>query len=385
LKFAQKRFNFATSMPEPANHPPRVGIIANNVGGYSRTVIRGVASFAFARAWDCRVEGVNESAIDAARLRKFDGLIIQAATPEQAKLVGRASVPAVNVSSALGLKRVPSVVSDDRAVGAMGADHFLRRGHRSFAFYAPDDRQFATLRFQGFAQRLSAERIDCRRLDDAASMRTFLTTAARPIAVMACNDRSAVALLEICRSLAARVPEDVAVLGVDNDELMQSLANPPLSTINTARERIGFEAAAMLERLMSGQPIAGELVLVPPKDVITRRSTDALAIDDADVVAAARFIQHHAGRQIGVLDVTRRATISRRQLERRFKDSLGRTIHDEILRCRVERARTMLIESDLTLPQIAMASGFASASYFTTVFRRQAGTTPGEFRERVRK
>lgn len=372
-------------MPLNLAHPPRVGIIANNVGGYSRTVIRGVASFAFARAWDCRVEGVNEAAIDATRLRKFDGLIIQAATPEQAKLVGRASVPAVNVSSALGLKRVPSVVSDDRAVGAMGADHFLRRGHRTFAFYAPDERQFATLRFEGFARRLVADRLECRSLSDATSMRAFLATALRPAAVMACNDRSAVALLEICRSLALRVPEDVAVLGVDNDELMQSLASPPLSTINTARERIGFEAAAMLERLMSGQPIGGDLVLVPPKDVITRRSSDALAIDDADVVSAARFIQHHAGRQIGVLDVARRATISRRQLERRFKESLGRTIHDEIMRCRVDRARTMLIESDLTLPQIAMASGFASPSYFTTVFRRAVGVTPGEFRGQVRQ
>lgn len=372
-------------MPLNSAHPPRVGIIANNVGGYSRTVIRGVASFAFGRAWDCRVEGVNESAIDAARLRKFDGLIIQAATPDQARLVGRASVPAVNVSSALGLKRVPSVVSDDRAVGAMGAEHFLRRGHRTFAYFAPDRRQFAELRHAGFAQRLSNDRVDARRFDDAESIRSYLASAPRPLAVMACNDRAAVALLEICRSLSLRVPEDVAVLGVDNDELMQSLANPPLSTINTARERIGFEAAAMLERLMSGQPIAGELVLVPPKDVITRRSTDALAIDDEDVASAARFIQHHAGRQIGVLDVARRATISRRQLERRFRDALGRTIHDEILRCRVDRARTMLIESDLTLPQIAMASGFASPSYFTTVFRRQTGSTPGEFRAGVRK
>jgi LacI family transcriptional regulator len=205
-----------------------------------------------------------------------------------------------------------------------------------------------------------------------------------PMAVMACNDRSAVALLAVCRSAGLRVPEDVAVLGVDNDELMQSLANPPLSTINTARERIGFEAAAMLERLMQGKAIDGDLVLVPPKDVITRRSTDALAINDPDVVAAARFIQHHAGRQIGVLDVARRATISRRQLERRFRDALGRTIHDEILRCRVDRARSLLIESDLTLPQVAMASGFAAASYFTTVFRRELGTTPGEFRARLR-
>lgn len=357
-----------------------MGVIANNVGGYSRTVIRGVASFAFARAWDCRVEGVNETAIDAAKLRKFDGLIIQAATPEQAKLVGRASMPAVNVSSSLGLKRVPSVVSDDHAVGAMGAEHFLRRGHRTFAFFAPDDRQFATLRFEGFARRLQLDRIGCTRVGDADAMRAFLSSSEKPVAVMACNDRSGVGLLEICRSLGVRVPEDVAVLGVDNDELMQSLANPPLSTINTARERIGFEAAAMLERLMGGAAIESELVLVPPKDVIVRRSTDVLGVADPAVAEATRFVHANAGRPIGVDDVAHEMTMSRRQLERRFRLALGRSVLDEIIRCRIDRARTLLLETDLTLPQIALASGFRSASYFNLVFRHKTGAPPGQFR-----
>lgn len=371
-------------MPDILPHPTRLGIIANYVGGYSRGVIRGVASFAFARAWVCRVEGINDADIRR-HLKDYDGLIIQAATAEQAQLVSRSSVPAVNVSSALGLKRVPSVVSDDDLVGAMGAEHFLRRGHRHFAFYAPDERQFAAIRFDGFRKRVEREGMICDLLKDEASLATHLASAPKPVALMACNDRAAVAVLDVCRDRSLRVPDDVAVLGVDNDELMQSLANPPLSTINTARERIGFEAAAMLERLIAGKSDLSDLVLVPPKDVITRRSTDALAITDADVAESARFIHQHAGRQIGVLDVARRATISRRQLERRFKEALGRTIHDEILRCRVDRAKQLLLESDLTLPQVAMASGFASASYFSTVFRRQTTITPGEFRERMQK
>lgn len=362
----------------------RVGIIVNYVGGYSRGVIRGIASFAFARAWICRVEGVNEAAIGK-HLKDYDGLIIQAATAEQAKLLSRSSVPAVNVSSALGLKRVPSVVSDDRLVGTMGAEHFLRRGHRQFAFFAPDDRQFAAVRFEGFNTRLAREGMDCTQARNERELAETIRGRTSPVALMACNDRAAVAALDLCRSLGVRVPDDVAVLGVDNDELMQSLANPPLSTINTARERIGFEAAAMLERLIAGKSDLGDLVLVPPKDVITRRSTDALAINDADVAESARFIHQHAGRQISVHDVARRATISRRQLERRFKEALGRTIHDEILRCRVDRAKQLLLESDLTLPQVSMASGFASASYFTTAFRRQTGSTPGEFRAQARK
>jgi LacI family transcriptional regulator len=144
-------------MSERIDRPVRVGIIVNNVGGYSRGVIRGIASFAFARSWDCRVEGVNASGIER-RLRDFDGLIVQAATDEQAKLLNRSSLPAVNVSSALGLRRVPSVVSDDHAVGRMGAEHFLRRGHRRFLYVAFDERQFARLRFEGFERRLREAR-----------------------------------------------------------------------------------------------------------------------------------------------------------------------------------------------------------------------------------
>jgi LacI family transcriptional regulator len=179
-----------------------------------------------------------------------------------------------------------------------------------------------------------------------------------------------------------KVPDQVAVLGVDNDDLVQSLAYPPLSTVNTARQRIGFEAAAMLEKLMAGEPVDGGPVLIPPTGVITRQSTDLLAIGDDDVADAVRYIHAHAGRPIAVDDVLRDLALSRRQLERRFRQSLGRSILDEIQRCRVDRARQLLVETELALPHIATASGFASASYFSVVFNKSQGMTPGEYRSR---
>ena len=365
--------------------PIRVGIIVNNVGGYSRGVIRGIASFAFARAWDCRVEGVNATSIER-RLGDFDGLIVQAATDAQAALLQRSSIPSVNVSSALGLREVPSVVSDDIAVGRMGADHFARRGHRRFAFVAFDKRQFSTLRFKGFAERLGELRHDVTLIESPRAMTAAFgrRPADEPLAIMACNDRSAIAVLDACRSAGVRVPEEVAVLGVDNDDLSQSLANPPLSTVDTARERIGFEAATALDRLLTGATILSPLRLIAPKDVIVRRSTDALAIADADVAAAARFIQAHAGRPIHVADVAREATLSRRQLERRFRDALNRSVLDEIVRCRIDRARRLLTETDLTLPQVAFASGFRSASYLNVVFHQRVGVPPARFRKAQR-
>jgi LacI family transcriptional regulator len=371
--------------PVRENAPVRVGIIVNNVGGYSRGVIRGVASFAFARAWHCHVEGVNATAIRR-RLREFDGLIVQAATASQARMLARSALPAVNVSSALGLSRVPSVVSDDVGVGRMGAEHFLRRGHRRFWFAALDPRQFAVRRFDGFAERLAEAGFDVLRIDSPRALARAITQRLgdEAVAVMACNDRAAVAVLDACRGAGVRVPDQVAVLGVDNDDLSQSLADPPLSSVDTARERIGFEAAMTLEQLMAGEAIGTDLRLIPPKDVIVRRSTDALAIDDADVAAAARYIHAHAGRPISVADVARIVPISRRQLERRFEHALGRSMHDEILRCRIDRARRLLSDTDLTLAQVAIASGFRSATYFSVAFAQHAHATPGAYRAGMR-
>ena len=361
---------------------PVIGVIVNNVGGYSRSVVRGITSFAFARAWTCRVQGVNETSM-IVNLIDYDGLIVQAATAEQAALLARGATPLVNVSSALPLSRFQSVVSDDIAVGRLGADYFLRRGYRQFVFVASDTREFVKLRHHGFSDRLAEAGAQCALVSDLSTLPQTLGAMEKPIAVMGCNDRGALTALDACRDAGLKVPDDVAVLGVDNDDLVQSLAYPPLSTINTARERIGFEAAAMLEQLMLGKPAGPSPRVIPPTGVITRQSTDLIAFEDTDVAEAARYIHAHAGRPITVNDVLREVPLSRRQLERRFRAALGRSILDEILRCRLDRAKQLLLETELTLPQIALASGFTSASYFSVVFRKATDATPGDYRNRT--
>jgi LacI family transcriptional regulator len=185
------------------------------------------------------------------------------------------------------------------------------------------------------------------------------------------------------------VPDQIAVLGVDNDDLIQSLASPPLSSIGTATEQIGFEAAALLDRLMEKGTfkisIKTSTAKIPPTGIITRRSTDLTAVADAEVAEALRFIRQHATGPIGIEQVMQNSTVSRRQLERRFRAILGRSLLDEIRRCRIERARQLLLETDLTIPQIATASGFSSASYLTVVFGEMVGETPGHFRKSVRR
>lgn len=370
----------------PAKHRrPTIGVIVNNVGGYSRGVVRGITSFAFARAWTCRVRGVNETKDGGgtiAALSDYDGLIVQAATRDALKALQKSKRPLVNVSSALPPTKLASVASDDVAVGRLAADYFLKRGYRHFVFVAQDARAFVNLRHRGFSDRLAEAGHRCERVGDDAALTALLKRTDKPIAVTGSNDRAGLAVLDACRAAGLKVPEDVAVLGVDNDDLVQSLAYPPLSTVNTARERIGFEAAAMLEKLMLGQPVATSPLLVPPTGVLTRQSTDLLAIDDSDVTSAMRFIAAHAGRRIGIPDVLHEVPLSRRQLERKFRTALGRSILDEILRCRIDRAKQLLSDTELALPQVADASGFTSASYFSVVFTREAGVTPAAFRRR---
>lgn len=399
---------------------PSVGVVVNAVGGYSRGVLRGIASYAAARGWRIGVAGVNTRAVDPAS-GVWSGVLAQvgddAAGRRLVEGCRSAGVPLVNISGALWEPSVPTVVSDDHQVGRLGADHLLRIGRRRLVFYGPDPRAFVERRRLGFVERAreSGAWVGC--VVNEQGLQGHLAgagsggTAAAELAglgVMACNDRIALDVLEWCRRLRRRVPEDVAVLGVDDDDLLQSLADPPLSSVNTARDRVGFEAAAMLDRLMrDGNPHEPSLqeretgsaggwqarsevgrpvprVLVAPKGVVSRRSTDLTAVRDRDVADAMRFIHSHAGRPITVDDVVSGVAVGRRQLERKFRFVLGRSVLEEITRCRVERARQLLGETELTLEQVAFASGFTSASYFSVVFKRRTGTTPQRFRETYR-
>lgn len=356
--------------------------MVNNVGGYSRGVVRGLASFANARGWKCDVQGLGDGGNPADRLLpNVDGLIVQVTGGARLEQVRALGVPVVNVSSALAAGEVPAVVSDDEAVGRLGADHFLRRSFRHFAFYAPGNHRFASLRHEGFQSRLRESACFAPYLTQPGELVRALAESQRPLAVMACNDAAALFVLDRCRDANLRVPDQVAVLGVDNDDLMQSLAFPPLSSINMATERIGFEAAAMLERLMAGERPRTDRVLVPPTGVVTRQSSDLLAINDADVAEAVRFVRGHLGGAIGVGDVLKVVTLSRRQLERRFRAAVGRSVLDEIRRCRIDRAKQLLAETELTLAQVSTACGFSTPSYFTVVFRGEAGQTPGAYRQ----
>ncbi|MEM9644769.1 MAG: substrate-binding domain-containing protein, partial [Planctomycetota bacterium] len=207
----------------------------------------------------------------------------------------------------------------------------------------------------------------------------------RPIAIMGCYDFKAQQVLDACRQLNIAVPEEVSVLGVDNDHLICELSEPTLSSIIPDTKRTGFEAAELLQRMMSGESVStDEPLITQPLGIEIRESTDTIAIEDESVAKALQYIRRHANNNIRVTDILRYVSLSRRSLEHRFKKCVGRSPHEEIQRVRIRRIKSLLSETTLSIQQIATQGGYEYGEYMSAAFRRETGMTPSEYRVKNR-
>lgn len=322
-----------------------------------------------------------------------DGIVARIENDEIATALKRTGLPVVDVSAARHLKNIPWVETDDEAIARLAVQHLSERGFQNFAFYGDSAFNWAIWRKQNF-QRLVAEtggecfvHDSISRHDEQYSwdrekdaVAEWLAGLPRPIGIMACYDIQAQKLLDVCREQNIAVPEEVAVLGVDNDLLICDLASPRLSSVICNTKRTGFEAASLLDRMMSGEKVGSKSILVQPLGVETRQSTDILAIDDADVAAALRFIRENAAAGINVSDVLRAVPLSRRVLESRFRTALGRTPHEEITRLKIGKVKELLTGTDLSLSEIASRTGFRHDEYLSVAFKKAVGMPPRDFR-----
>jgi len=306
--------------------------------------------------------------------------------------VRKTRLPAVDVSAARHLPRIPWVETDDEAIARAGAAHLLDRGFKRLAFCGDPRFLWSRGRRDHFRRAVREARATCDVYESRSTAwepehKALIAWARRlpkPVGVLACYDILAQKLLDACREIGIAVPEDMAVLGVDNDPVLCGLSTPPLSSIIPNTHRTGYEAAELLDRMMGGARVGPEAHLIPPLGIHTRQSTDVLAIQDREIAAAARFIREHACDGITVDDVLRAVPLSRRVLEARFRKAMGRTPHDDILRLRIERVKQLLGETDLSLEQVAARAGFQHPEYMSVAFKREAGQTPGAYRRLAR-
>jgi len=338
-----------------------------------------------------------------------DGVIARITTSKLLGTLCRLKVPVVDVRREYRSPDIPVVGSEDRLIAQLAADHLLERGFHRFAFcgfaginYSVRRRDFFTACLAkhhhqpiiyegGTSHRDGMLQKESRAMFHERELGVWLSNLPKPIGLMACNDLRGRQALNACRTRRIAVPDDVAVIGVDNDEVLCELADPPLSSVIQATEQIGYEAAALLESMMEGQPPPKEDTLIEPIGVVTRRSTDVLAVEDRRVAAALRFIRENASEGISVEDVLNHLSadgsmnVSRSTLEHRFLETLGRSPKDEILRLRLERVKQLLVETDWTLAKIAEEVGIERAEYLSALFKRKFYQTPGEFRLQMKR
>jgi LacI family transcriptional regulator len=207
----------------------------------------------------------------------------------------------------------------------------------------------------------------------------------RPVGIMTCHDDRGLQLLDACQAAGVDVPDEVAIISVDDDELLCGMFTPQLTSIDVNPERIGYQAAELLDRMMAGEPPGPDPVFVAPRSVVLRQSTDTLAVDDPEIASALRHIRDHACEGLRVDDVLDQVPLSRSALERRFRAIVGRTPKAEIVRVQLERAKQLLSESHLAIDLVAARSGFRDARYLCDVFAKKVGVTPGSYRAQTRR
>ncbi|WOO42047.1 DNA-binding transcriptional regulator [Rubellicoccus peritrichatus] len=322
---------------------------------------------------------------------KLDGMMVRDMAGVPASI--KAGVPAIDFTFSKAISKGAGWANtDDQAVSKTIAEHFLQRGFRNFAYCGYKDRPWSIDRGKHFTAWLQKADYAVNNFwipsdswggTDNLEIIQWLESLPHRTALMATNDDLGRRLVGLCQEADLRVPDDCAIIGVDNDPLICGMSNPPLSSVKIDQYQAGYDAAAMLDKMMKGKPPKNLVVTAQVGELIVRQSSDIIAVEDAAVSKALRFIQQNAHRAVKVDEVARASGLFRRSLERRFREHLSRSISDYCREARAERLEKILRETRLNLEEIAEQSGFSEASHLTRFFITVRGESPSQYRKRV--
>jgi LacI family transcriptional regulator len=409
---------------------PQVVLLMSSNAGYDRGILQGIVRYTHEHGpWHLYLAGVEPDlplpegeafcgvptkkvsvnaglqplSLPDLRQWHLSGIIGRFPSNRVAKMALGVGVPVIAVDLSeeqlaghLPLKQVSEIRSDSHKAGRMAAEHLLERGLRSFGYCGYAGRTWSERSREGFCARIQEAGFVCDVYSAAKRNRPifwrqerplvmqWLRNLSKPTGVMCCNDIRGRQVLEACALSEIPVPEEMAVVGVDDDQLLCELSHPTLSSVVLNAERGGYEAAGLLDDLMSGRKRKPQRIDVEPLWILARQSTDVVAVDDPKVAQAVRYIHAHFRTPIGVQDVVEKVGLSRRALELRFERFLGRSIRVEIQRARLNWAKRLLVETNLSVAKIADCTGFNGPNYLTKVFHREAGETPDQYRQRHR-
>ncbi|MCU6501325.1 DNA-binding transcriptional regulator [Rugamonas sp. A1-17] len=384
----------------------RIALLFNANKVFDREVIGGIAAYLSSRraSWELFVEDDFRLRLAALEHWQGDGIIADFDDPAVVEALSHSRIPVVGVGGSYANEAdypadVPYAATDNYKLINLAYTHLIDVGLRRFALFSLPDSQgnrWAQEREHAFRSLMLRDNMEveifrghgpaatCR--DQAAALQIdWLHSLPKPIGIIAVTDARARQLLQACQMANIAVPEQVAVIGIDNDPLARILSSTPLTSVIQGTEEIGRTAAHMLHRMLEGGYLDRKRVLVPPAGINVQSSTSHLPVSNPRVMRARHFIRQHACQGIKGDQVAEYVGVSRTTLESYFQQELARSVHDEILRFKLDAATGMLAQADCGLAEVALRCGFTSMQYLLAVFRRELGCTPREYQERVRR
>jgi LacI family transcriptional regulator len=376
---------------------PHVLLIFRTRFEESMAMLRGIAHFERTHHfWTAFHDDEARSESDPRWLasKHWDGVISRHTTAPLVRDCAERGIPLVDLNDVELYAGVPKIRPDNVGIGHLGAEHFIERGFQKFGFSGFSNTSWSCERRDGFVEAVRLAGRECMVFDvsypggvspfwdeeQIAKLARWMKPLPKPIAIMACNDMRALQVIGAAHASGILVPEEVAILGANNDTIRCDLADPALSSVAPNAFQSGFRAANMLREMLSGRRPTDLDQRVEPIGVVTRHSTDVLAVEDRNVVSALSFIREEACRGINVEQVLQHAHVSRSQLERKFRQHIGRSPQSEIRRVQLRKIRELLLETDFPLKRIAELTGFEHMEYMCVLFKRLTGESPGVFR-----
>lgn len=370
-----------------------VGVAVDAINKYGRQIIQGIHQYANVRREWLLHEVIRVSELNVRNWPKCEGAIFAGITPALTYKLARKTRAAMSCSSTVDPAVIPVVCADNAAIGRLAAEHLAERGLQHFAYYGPRD-STGFQRLTGFRSKLEALNFRCevcpgrlisKQMWDYRHWPVLLAwihSLPKPVGILTRDDSLGHTLAAACLNGGVMVPDQVAIVAVNNDEVFCDGAWPPLSSVEVDFSRIGYLAASQLDVLLKGRtiPPADRHLLVSPTNVVARLSTDIHLVDDPDLAMAIAYIREHGRTGCSVSDILNVVPVSRSWLERKFQEKLGRTPHDEIMRVRMEHARRLLMETDEPIVRVSERCGFHVVQNFNRTFTQRVGLSPFAFR-----
>ncbi|WP_339924054.1 DNA-binding transcriptional regulator [uncultured Cyclobacterium sp.] len=369
---------------------------------YSKSLLKGISKYSTENGpWTyCRmplyyretigIKGILEWAKDWGA----DGIIGQLYNEIDLELLIDSKIPVVAQDFKERFTEIPNITGSYHEAGEIGAQYFLKKGFKNFAFYGFKDIVWSRERAEGFEKEVNSmgykvnyfEHRKSRSTDlwyyKSNSLSKWLLSLPKPIALMTCDDNQGLHITEACKQNKIRIPEEVAVLGVDNDEMLCELSDPPLSSIGLDIEKGGYDTAKLMEQMIRTSASNFYDILVKPTQVITRQSTDIYATNDDHIASSLKFIHKNIEKNLQVDEVVKQVPLSRRSLEKRFLQITGYPIYKYIFNLRIEKFTQKLLETDETVFEIAMDLGLNDSKNIARQFKQVKGCNPIEYRKR---